>query len=216
MPAGTRPGGLPFRAVSALSSMLTHLARLADIHVMDQASESASSRPPSRLGKLVFLAAVVAVAAAVWWAQRGGGEWDGWEQDLPAARRQAAQQHRPLLVLFTSDPIDHDARRLKETTLTRKENRQALLAGRYILVVARVATGLKDELSRKYDLRRLPTLLVLDADDKVLARAEGFVGETAFRQQFLPKGTTSSSPASFRNRTHGIYGTYGKNGTSIP
>lgn len=163
---------------------------------MDQASDSAASRRPSRLGKAILLAAALAVAAAVWWAQRGGGQWDGWLQDLPVARRQAAQQRRPLLVLFTSDPIDHDARRMKETTLTRSENRQALAAGRYILVVLRVDTGLKDELSRQYDLRRLPTLLVLTADDKVLARSEGFVGETAFRQQFLPQlpSTSSSAP----------------------
>jgi len=148
---------------------------------------TASASRPSPRAKLVLLGLVVAVAAGVWWFQRGGGQWEGWGRDLQAALRQGAAQGRPVLVLFTSDPIDHDARRMEQTTLTRKENRQAIQAGGYIPVLATVATALDDELSRRYSLARLPTLLVIAPDGKVLARAEGFVGEQQFRQQFLPR-----------------------------
>lgn len=141
---------------------------------------------PSRLAKLILLALVVGVAAAVWWAQRGGGQWDDWGHDLQAALRQGRDQDRNLLVLFTSDPIDHDTRRMKQTTLTRKENRQAIRTGRYLPVLATVRTALDDDLSARYQLKRLPTLLVIAPDGQVLARAEGFVGEQQFRQQFLP------------------------------
>jgi len=135
--------------------------------------------------KVGFLAVAAAVVALVWWQQRKGPDWPGWEEDLDAALARAAAQNRRVLVFFMSSPPDDDTRRMEQTTLKKRENRQAIDNGRFIRVRLVLDTSLKGETASRYKVTTLPTLMILDARGTELNRRERFVGEIDFRKGFL-------------------------------
>jgi hypothetical protein len=128
-----------------------------------------------------FLAAAVIAVAAVYLLQRGAG-MPNWPGDLDKVLAQAQAEKRPVLVFFHRQPPGDTSRRLAGATITK--NAAAIQKGRFLTVRVPVA-GLDSEWARKYRVKDLPTLVLLDPAGKETNRRTGFVGEAPFRQGFL-------------------------------
>lgn len=95
---------------------------------------------------------------------------------VEAAWKKAAKEHRPLVIMFTSDHCPHCERMLAETyahPATRK-----LLAEHSETALAHA----KDyqELIKKLGIRGFPTTLVVGADGQIVDAVEGFVEPREF------------------------------------
>ncbi len=136
--------------------------------------------------KVGFLIVLLIAVVAVLIIQRRGPQQKGWSEDLPAALERARKMNRPLLVFFTSSPMGATTRRMFATTLAQPANKKAIASGRFIRVKVSV-DSLKSERAKKYRLKSLPTMLVLDSQGYENNRREGFVGEVPFRRGFLDR-----------------------------
>jgi hypothetical protein len=147
----------------------------------DEATGAAPQFPKSRkerLVKIAFLAVTVLVVVAVYQMQKNPPILTSWRQDLDAARRDARAQDRRLLLLFVySDPGETE-RWLAANTLLKNES--GMEKGKYIRVKVPVPTGMDCPPVRTYDVKHIPTLVILDANGTVLGRREGRVGEIDF------------------------------------
>jgi len=133
--------------------------------------------------KGVFLLITVVVVAAVVVMQRSGPSLPGWGDDLDAALAEAGRDDRRVLAFFMSDPPGATARWLAQNTL--RMNHKAIEDSGVLPVKVVVATSLQSEPARHYNVRKLPTLMVLSPTGEELNRRTGRVGEVEFRQGFL-------------------------------
>jgi len=88
-----------------------------------------------------------------------------------------------VLAFFMSEPPSATARWLADNTL--RMNRKAIAESRVVPVKVVLETSLDSETARRYEIRELPTLMVLSPSGKELNRRTGRVGEVEFRQGFL-------------------------------
>ena len=131
--------------------------------------------------KLIFLVLIAAAVLLVYISQQSGAELPDWPGDLSAALVQAKQEDRKVLVFFADTPPSTTARNMSTTTL--KKNARHIARGKFIKVLIQVAKT--DDPAKRYNVKNLPTFLLLDAQGKVLNRRAGFVGEAAFQNGFL-------------------------------
>jgi len=115
--------------------------------------------------------------------QRSGPRLPGWGEDLDAALARAARENRRVLAFFMSEPPSATARWLADNTL--RMNRKAIAESRVVPVKVVLETSLDSETAKRYEIRELPTLMVLSPSGKELNRRTGRVGEVEFRQGFL-------------------------------
>lgn len=152
-----------------------------------------ASQPPeqartrgTRRGKLIFLGVALAGAAVVFFfIQRRPPPLPGWGSDLQAALGRAATENRRLLVFFMDSPPSSTAHRLAKVPLGKKANRQALEKGNFLLVKVTMDRIARKKWSERFNITKLPTLLILAPDGEELNRRQGYVGEVAFRSEFL-------------------------------
>ena len=74
---------------------------------------------------------------------------------------------------------------MNEITLGKKENKKALIDGKFILTKVVVPPSLDDAFAREHQIGKLPTWLLLDSKGDELNRREGYIGEIEFRKGFL-------------------------------
>lgn len=149
--------------------------------------QAPAAKPPARRKdkwvKWVFGLAVLGAIIAVWIIQRSGPvAFQNWRDNLPAAIDEASRDDRKVLVLFGSSPPGQDERKLGDA-IAKKQNAEAITQGGFIAV--RVVDG---ELARKWKVQRMPTMLILQTKGNEvveLNRREGYIGEVAFRDEFL-------------------------------
>ena len=103
-----------------------------------------------------------------------------WEKDLPAAIERAQSEGKPVLVNFYADWCVW-CKRLESTTL-RDAKVAALLSDRVIPVNLDVE-GDGRELSNRYRVDGLPTVLVLDSSGREIGRIPGYMPPTRFLEQ---------------------------------
>ena len=153
-------------------------------------------RRRDRIVKATFVAAAVIIVLVLWWQQRRGPDWPGWDQDLPATLARAKTEKRPVLALFLASPPGHFAREFRRKTLAKKENRDAIEQGKFLLVRITLDQRLTGEIARRYRIRRLPTLLLLDPDGTERNRraGEAIVPEVPFRNGFLDATAVTPAP----------------------
>ena len=136
--------------------------------------------------KLAFLAVTIAIAVIVYFYHRQGKALlKSWPTDLAAALQRAKTQDQGLLVLFMASPPGQMTTRLARTTLRKPHNVKAITDGRFVRVKVALPTSLDSETARRYCIRELPTMLVLDPNGAELNRREGMIGEVPFRNGFL-------------------------------
>jgi len=152
-----------------------------------------ASQPPeqvrprgTRRGKLIFLGVALAGAVVVFFfIQRRPLPLPDWGSDLQAALDRAATENRRLLVFFMDSPPSSTAHRLAKVPLGKKANRQALEKGNFLLVKVTMDRIAREKWAKRFHISRLPTLLILGPDGAELNRRQGYVGEVAFRSDFL-------------------------------
>jgi len=147
----------------------------------DNNDRSVETKRRKDRGKLIFLGVIAVAFALVYMSQRSGAELPDWPGGLPAALAKAKQEDRKVLVFFAGSPPSEDARRMSTTTISK--NLKYIKEGKFITVLIQLKKS--DELAKRYDIARLPTFLLLDAEGKVLNRRVGMVGEVAFNKGFL-------------------------------
>ena len=108
-----------------------------------------------------------------------------WPKGLPEKLQQAKQEDRRVLAFFVAHPPGQTTRQMVRTTLAKRKNRDAITEGNYIRVRQQLDESLDSELAQRYQITRLPTMLILAPDGTELNRREGFVGEVEFRTAFL-------------------------------
>lgn len=103
-----------------------------------------------------------------------------WGKDLPSALDRARSEGKPVLVNFYADWCVW-CKRLESTTF-RDAEVSVLLRDRVVPVSLDV-DGAGRELSGRYEVDGLPTILVLDADGREIGRIPGYMPPTGFLER---------------------------------
>jgi thiol:disulfide interchange protein len=110
-----------------------------------------------------------------------------WARDLPAALDRARSEDKPVLINFYADWCVW-CKRLEATTL--RDAEVASLLKERVIPVSLDVDGDGRELSNRYRVDGLPTILVLDAEGRELGRIPGYISPTGFLEtveQFLSR-----------------------------
>lgn len=138
-----------------------------------------------RLIKITFAIVTIVILAAVFHFQRKQPfVLKDWSDNLDECLARAANENRQVLVLFINATPGKTEHRLAETVSHRK-GRQAIQQGNFILAKAVVDSLQNSPVATKYNLKHLPTLMLLDKTGQELARREGYVPVTEFTGEFL-------------------------------
>ncbi len=153
-------------------------------------------RGPRTSVKIAFLVLALLIAAGIVVRQKylpvPKGGWI--DNDLDKAFQIAKDEDRNLLVLFVNKTPSQTDRDLRNTTLSKSKNIEAIQEHNLVAVMVRVSPSQRREVFETYEIKSLPTMLILDAEGNELAREEGKVGEVAFAQEFLPSATAPQTP----------------------
>ena len=160
-------------------------------------SEAADTPPPSapakrQSGKNRWVIAgfiVVAIALVALNVVRGRAlsAPKNWGEDFEAALAQGKAEGRQIVVLFVRHPAGQIARKLIRYTIEKPDNRKAIKEGNFVPVMVRLKGAQKNELMATYDLKSMPTLILLSPDGEEICRREGTETqpEVPFRTEFL-------------------------------
>jgi len=153
-------------------------------------TQSAKHRQSSQAGrsdrwvKIGFLVVAVVIGTVIYLYLQNDTLLKGWPEDLSAALADAKQTNRRVLVVFVSNPPNADAVENAKYALGKPQNQQAIQDGKFARVKVTV-NSLDSDLARRYNLNRLPTMMILAPDGSELNRREGIVGEVPFVHGFL-------------------------------
>jgi len=161
----------------------------------------------NRWARPVILTVILAAAAAAYvFVQRTGADFPDWGRDLDAALKRAREEHRPLLAYFVRSTNAEDVKWMANSTLARKDNRNAINDARFVRVL--VETSVKSDLASRYGLKKLPTMMVLSSEGVEHKRSDKRIGEIPFRRDFLEPSyegwETDLEAALTRGRREGV------------
>lgn len=111
-----------------------------------------------------------------------------WESDMPAALERARTEGKPVLVNFYADWCVW-CKRLESTTL--RDAKVASVLQNRVVPLSLDVDGDGKELSNKYQVDGLPTIIVLDADGRELGRIPGYMPPDSFLERvedFIQQG----------------------------
>ena len=163
-----------------------------------QAGQAGKKSSTDRWVKLGFLAVVLIVAAVIYIRGRTGiSPGQGWRSDLEAVLADAKKSNRPVLVLFRLEALDEDTSFVTgEKGLKQPSVNRAVKEGNYLCVEVRLDGGLASTVAVKYKLKKLPTVIVLSPEGKVLRRESGRVGHARLVEMLSARAAgPASSPA---------------------
>jgi thiol:disulfide interchange protein len=103
-----------------------------------------------------------------------------WEKDFSTAIKRAQSEGKPVLVNFYADWCVW-CKRLESTTL--RDSKVATLLSDRVVPVNLNVDGNGRELSNKYRVDGLPTVLVLDANGREIGRIPGYMPPTGFLEK---------------------------------
>ena len=141
----------------------------------------------TKRGRLIFLGIALVVAVVLFRVvQRGTPDLPGWDEDLQAALQRGPTENRPIIVFFMNSPSPTEAgRTLMKVALSKKQNKKAMNDGKYLRVRVKMDRGARKKWSERFNITKLPTLLILAPNGEELNRRTGNVGEVPFRSEFL-------------------------------
>lgn len=150
----------------------------------------------SRWVKLGFVAVVILAAAMIYLKQRGGPAMtDEWGTDLSAGLSRAQASGCRAIVFFVSDPMGEPDRWVIDNVLTMGENRKIISEGKYVCIRVAVPSLSTGDVTRRYNVTKLPTLLLLDSSGAELNRREVKLGQVELRNGFLDCAVIQRSSA---------------------
>lgn len=149
----------------------------------EPAKNSPAPKPKGSHAKLVFLAVLILAGGFLWWNQRKDIRLEGWGENLPAARQQAAKEDKKVVVFFSSKPYNGQDKALIENALTTDRTKEKLAKAPILLV----AINTKDnaDQAQEFKVKTTPTCILLDRYGKELARKEGPMNDLTFYGEFL-------------------------------
>jgi hypothetical protein len=161
-------------------------ASLVDAKQESQPVSSLSADKPRRSRNYIFVILFLVACGLVYLNQRQPPVLNrDWPQGLAEKLEQARTENRPVLVFFMAHPPGEITRRMLDTTLRKRKNRDAITEGNFIRVRHELDESLDSELAIRYRIKRLPTMLTLAPNGSELNRREGFIGEVEFRSEFV-------------------------------
>lgn len=140
------------------------------------------STPTERWVKRCFLLAILLAGIIVGYIQFRGPML-GWSDDMDSALANARAEDRSVVVFVRSFPISATGKRMVLTTLSKSANKKALENGKFLCVEIRLDRS--SWWAKKYVVTRTPTMLLIAPDGEKFHKAEGMIGETEFRNEFL-------------------------------
>lgn len=149
--------------------------------------QQAAAVPASNAGgglRMAMLAVVVAVGVLwvgrVWWRSTQAGvahDAVGWLTDLDEAGRVATESNKPVLVKFTADWCG-PCKSMSRHVLSDAGVGRFIRGGFVPVIVDITAPGPGQRLADAYGVAVLPTLMVLDAQLREIARKGGYLDKT--------------------------------------
>ena len=103
-----------------------------------------------------------------------------WEKDIESALERARQENKPVLINFYADWCVW-CKRLESTTL--RDAKVASMLQNQVVPISLNVEGDGLELSGRYSVDGLPTILVLDADGREIGRIPGYMPPAGFLEQ---------------------------------
>ncbi|HUU82923.1 MAG TPA: thioredoxin family protein [Phycisphaerae bacterium] len=100
-----------------------------------------------------------------------------WSDDYAQARRESAESGRPLLIEFFSPSCPYCSH-MERDTLVRSEVKELLTSFARVRVNAWEA----QELSTRYAVDAVPAYVALDANERLIARVEGYLPADEFNE----------------------------------
>ena len=154
---------------------------------MIEAAENAPTRPgKNKKIALAFLLVAIIGAGVIYCSHRELRPPLGWiDDDLGEAMRLARQRSANVVVLFVAKPPSEAGRSLRDGTLSKGANTQALKDGNFVAVMVRVPPSRRSEIAGEFGVTAFPTTLILSPEGEELNRREGKIGQTDFRNRFL-------------------------------
>ena len=146
---------------------------------------SDAKRSADRRVKLIFFVVVIVIASVAYYFQRQGPALSGWGDNLDAALKRSRQDDRPVLVLFFRDPPSETFRKLKKSVLDKSASVEAMAKGKFIRVKIKLNAHLDSNLAKTYQIRELPTMLIIGPDGKERNRRKGYIAFADFWSGFL-------------------------------
>jgi len=155
---------------------------------MTEAAENTPARPgKNKKVALAFLLVAIIGAGVLYCSHTELRPPPGFGDDLAEAMRLAKERNTNVVVLFVAKPPSETCRWLRNTTLCQEANTQALKDGDFVAVMVRVPSSRRSEIADEFDVTEFPTTLILSPEGEELSRREGKIGETDFRNRFLPE-----------------------------
>ncbi|MCD4699590.1 MAG: hypothetical protein K8R91_03345 [Phycisphaerae bacterium] len=140
------------------------------------------STPAERWVKRCFLLTILLAGIIVGYIQLRGPML-GWPDDMDSALSKAKAEDRAVVVFVRSFPVSATGKRMVLTTLSKSGNKKALENGKFLLVEIRLKRSAG--WANKYGVTKTPTMLLIATDGEKFHKAEGMIGETEFRNEFL-------------------------------
>jgi len=137
-----------------------------------------------RKGRLVFLGIIIVVAFGVYFFQQfKEPSLPNWTKGIESGLKQAKQENKLLLVFFMSKPPSAVGQGMIQTTLSIQQNKKAIDEGNFVRTKQSISPD--SQIAKQYKITEFPTMLILNSNGNELNRREGFIGEVAFRSEFL-------------------------------
>ncbi|MCP4593345.1 MAG: thioredoxin fold domain-containing protein [bacterium] len=126
---------------------------------------------------VVFVVLVAAMSGLYLWTSRPVEVPSGWLTDLDEALRLAADSERHVFVNFSADWCP-PCREMKRNVFSDARVREAL-AG---FVSVHIDTDVQAQVARRFGVAGLPTMMVMDADRRIITRFDGALTVEGFLQ----------------------------------
>ncbi len=155
--------------------------------VQDDAAAKACPRCGSGLMPLLVFALVAGIMVTplsrwlVGGGSAGGQDEVRWVDGIEEAQASAAEQNRPVLLVFTDPSTCPPCRQMDLETWADAQT-ASFVADRVIPVKLLPGMAGRQEAARRYGVQFLPTLVLTDAQGNPLARAEGRMGPRRLQQ----------------------------------
>jgi len=128
--------------------------------------------------KKIIIITILAVYGLVFSEQKSLAQNDGWQTDFEKAKKEAAEKKLPILAVFSGSDWCAWCMELEKTIFSKNEFK-SFARESVILFQADFPDSKKlpesltkqnEELAQKYGVETFPTLLILNAEGKVIAR----------------------------------------------
>ena len=131
-----------------------------------------------RFIKIGFLVVLIVGVVLIYLYQRNPTTGLDWSKDYDAVLKEGPDQQKPVILLFMASPPGADTKLLVRKIQSKSSIGNALKKHDYLKAVAIVSNNLqKDDIARKFKIKKLPTVIVFSPKGDEVDRREGYFGD---------------------------------------